>query len=269
MPTLKSPLAGRVAALLLWMPAPALAHDTWLLPARFAVPVGSTVRLDLTSAMRFPAPETPVSRDRLAVTGARIGGQTRPLAPKRSGAKVLELSATLPASGIAALWVESRPRTLTLKGAQVEEYLDEIGASATVRSRWKSSGRWRESYRKMAKTFVRVGEGGDDRSWAEPVGMALEIVPGQDPTALHAGDVLSVRVLHDGKGLPGFSVGAVGSGSAHGVLRTTDQDGTVAFTLDRAGPWLIKGTLLEESKAADTDWESLFTTLTLSAGAPR
>jgi uncharacterized GH25 family protein len=269
MPILSSRAAATAAAVLLSVPAAALAHDTWLLPARFAVPAGSTVTLDLTSAMKFPEPETSVAADRLAATGARIGGRTRALDVKRSRATVLELSATLPSPGIAALWVESRPRTLALKGAEVEEYLHEIGASESVRLRWRSSGRWRESYRKMAKTFVRVGAPGEDRSWAEPVGMALEIVPGRDPTALRAGDDLAVRVLHNGKGLSGFSVGAVGRGQARPALRTTDPEGRVTFTLQGTGPWLLKGTLLEESKAADTDWESLFTTLTLSAGPAR
>jgi hypothetical protein len=38
----------------------------------------------------------------------------------------------------------------------------------------------------------------------------------------------------------------------------------VTFKLDRAGPWLLKATLLQESTDAEVDWHSLFTTLTLS-----
>jgi uncharacterized GH25 family protein len=269
MPRMNRPLTASLALLAAFPPAALLAHDTWLLPARFVVPAGSTVTMELTSAMRFPAPESPVAADRLAVTGVRVAGRTQPLEVKRARARFLELSATLPAPGIAAVWVESRPRTLALKGAEVEEYLDEVGAPESVRARWKRSGSWRESYRKMAKTFVRLGEAGQDDSWREPVGMALEIVPRQDPTALQAGDELAVQVLHNGKGLSGFSLAAVGSGQARPVLRTTDQDGRVAFNLQGAGPWLLKGTLLEESKAPDTDWESLFTTLTVGARSRR
>lgn len=254
---------GCAIAVLLVLPAgPALAHDTWLIPARFAVRPGSAVTLELTSASRFPEAESVVAADRLAATGVRLAGLTRPLEVKGAGAKALELSATLPASGIAALWVESRPRTLTLGAAEVEEYLNEIGAPAAARARWKSSGRWRETYRKLAKTIVRVGEPGADGSWAEPVGMELEIVPEQDPTAVPAGTPFPIRVLRGGKGLPGFSVAAEGGGRSS--MRTTDADGRATFTLDEPGAWLIKGTLLEESKAPDADWESLFTTLTVS-----
>jgi uncharacterized GH25 family protein len=261
-------LAVSAAALSLSAGA-ALAHDTWLLPARFVVPPGSAVSLELTSAMRFPEPETPVAADRLAATGARLAGRTRALEVGESSATALQLSATLPAPGVAALWAESRPRTLTLNEAEVEEYLAEIGAPPSVRVRWKSMGRWKESYRKMAKTFVRVGEPGVERSWNEPVGTALEIVPDQDPTALRTGDVLSVRVLREGKGLAGFSLAAVAGGQAEPVARTTDDDGRARFPVDRPGAWLIKGTLLEPSTAGDTDWESVFTTLTVSAGPAR
>jgi uncharacterized GH25 family protein len=268
MPILYRRLTASLAAILFLAAAgPLLAHDTWLIPARFAVPPGATVRLELTSAMRFPEAETAVAADRLAATGVRLGGRTRPLVVKGEGAKALELSAPLSAAGIAALWVESRPRTLSLGTAEVEEYLDEIGAPATVRARWKPGQRWKETYRKMAKTFVRVGEPGTDRSWAEPVGMELEIVAEEDPTAVRAGSPLPLRVLRGGKGLAGFSVGAAGAGRSS--MRTTDADGRVSLTLDEAGPWLIKGTLLEESRATDTDWESLFTTLTVSVRPAR
>lgn len=263
MPILDRRLTASLAATLFFAAAgPLLAHDTWLLPVRFAVPPGARVGLELTSAMRFPEAETVVAADRLATTGARLGGRTQPLAVMGEAAKALELSAALPVAGIAALWVESRPRTLSLGTAEVEEYLDEIGAPAGVRARWKPGQRWKETYRKMAKTFVRVGEPGTDRSWADPVGMELEVVPEEDPTAVRAGSPLPLRVLRGGKGLPGFAVAAAGTGRSS--MRTTDADGRVSFTPDEAGPWLIKGTLLEESKAADTDWESLFTTLTVS-----
>jgi uncharacterized GH25 family protein len=262
MRVLDRPLTVNLAATFLIVAGPVLAHDTWLLPARFAVPAGATVRLELTSAMRFPEAESAVAADRLAATGVRLAGRTQPLVVEGEAAKALELTAALPADGIAALWAESRPRTLSLGTAEVEEYLDEIGAPAGVRARWKAGQRWKETYRKMAKTFVRVGEPAADRSWADPVGMELEIVPEEDPATVRAGGLLPLRVLRGGKGLPGFSLVAAGGGRSS--MRTTDADGRVTFSLDEAGPWLIKGTLLEESKAADTDWESLFTTLTVS-----
>lgn len=99
--------------------------------------------------------------------------------------------------------------------------------------------------------------------------MSLEIVPEKDPTTLRAGDELPVRVLHKGKPLSGLSLAAVGPGTEKPEMHTTDSEGRVAFTLPRPGPWLLRGTLLEPSTARDTDWRSVFTTLTVSAGPTR
>jgi len=262
MPRLNRRLTAGLAATFVCFAGPLLAHDTWLMPARFMARPGATVLVELTSASRFPQAESPVAADRLAATGVRVGGRTEPLVVKAEAAKALELVATLPAAGVAALWVESRPRTLSLGTAEVEDYLHEIGAPPSVRARWKPGQRWKETYRKMAKTFVRVGEPGTDSSWADPVGMELEIVAEEDPTAVAAGSPFALRVLRGGKALAGLAVAAEGPGRSS--MRTTGPDGGVSFVLDEAGEWLIKGTLLEESKAADTDWDSLFTTLTVS-----
>jgi hypothetical protein len=47
------------------------------------------------------------------------------------------------------------------------------------------------------------------------------------------------------------------------IMLSTDGDGRAVFTLDRPGPWLLRGTLIEPSSSADADGQSLFTTLTL------
>src|SRR5207344_3255729 len=107
------------------------------------------------------------------------------------------------------------PRTIELTPKQVEEYLAEIGASDLVRQRWLATPakRWREMYSKHAKTFVRVGDTGTDRSWSEPVGMYLEIVPQSDPTKIVAGGELSVQVLREGGTIPGFAIAVSRDGS--------------------------------------------------------
>jgi uncharacterized GH25 family protein len=245
---------------------PAAAHDTWLLPSRLAVPAGTEVTLDLTSGMAYPAPETAVKPDRVARAGGRLAGQTFDLAGRTAAPKSLRFKAKLAAPGVATLWVDLAPKSIELKPAEVEEYLDEIGASAEVRKGWAEAGkdrRWRELYTKHAKTFVRVGNPAADRSWAEPTGMALEIVPDKDPTALRPGDELPLRVLADGKPLANFPLGLVREGDKKGLLRATDAEGRVTFHLDRSGRWLLRGTQLRRSSKPETDWESDFTTLTL------
>jgi uncharacterized GH25 family protein len=255
--------AAGLLAVALGAAAPLFAHDTWLLPVRFALPAGTAVEADLTSGMDFPRPESAVKPDRLVTTGLRVAGRTIPLVPGRAGTAALRLSATAAGPGVGALWVATRPRTLSLTPSQVEEYIAEIGASEQVRARWQRQQRWRETYAKLAKSYVGFGDTAGDLSWREPVGLELEIVPLDDPTSLRAGDPIRSRVLRDGKPLAGFVVSAVAAGGHAPVMGTTAPDGSIAFTADRPGPWLLRGTLIEESTAADADWKSLFATLTL------
>ncbi|MEP6742960.1 MAG: DUF4198 domain-containing protein, partial [bacterium] len=114
-----------------------------------------------------------------------------------------------------------------------------------------------------AKTFIRVGQPQADGSWAEPVGMSLEIVPERDPTRLRRRDDFPVRVLDNGVPLPNFPLGIVREGRAKGEMRKTDAQGRVKFRLAMMGRWLLRGTKLRKGTKPGVDWESDFTTLTV------
>lgn len=259
----------RPAALFLVLAAPALVlgHDTWLLPSRAAVAVGDALMLEMTSAMRFPEPEVPVKPERIARSGLRLGGTTVALTPRDGGGKALKLSATPRADGLATVWAESLPREIDMKPDQVDHYLAEAGAT-TVHDQWTKGGRgpWHETYVKYAKSFVRVGASRDDRSWAEPVGMALEIVPQDDPARLTSGQRLGVSVLEDGKPAVGLSVAAVTTGGTLASTAVTDANGRATFTLAKSGPWLVKAIRIRAGESPGS-WRSRFTTLTLDVAA--
>lgn len=261
----------RKAGIALWLSvlisAPALAHDTWLIPDRFAVPQESLVQLNLTSGMSFPALGTSIKPDRVDHAGCRLSGQQFDIAELAPEAKSLRLHARMPESGIATCWVALKPRSIELTPKQVQEYLHEIGAADSVRQQWNKASqpkRWRENYTKEAKTLLSVGATRPDSSWAEPVGLSLEIVPERDPTSLHAGDTLPVRVLKEGKPLAEFPLGIVHEGKSRGLIRKTDSQGRVTFLLGRAGHWLLRGTELRSASQADGEWESTFTTMTIN-----
>jgi uncharacterized GH25 family protein len=257
-----------VLAVLLALPAPAArGHDTWLLPERGAAPSGTRVALDLTSGMAFPAPETAIAPERVRRSGLRLGARVAPLTKPRTGPRSLRLDAALDGMGVGTAWVELLPRGLELTPEDVDHYLTEIGATATVGPLWRARPeprRWIESYRKHAKSFIRAGDPGGDTSWREPVGLDLELVPEVDPTALHVGDRLWLRLLRQGSPLAGLAVAAT-DGSGGRTLERSDAAGRVSFVLGREGPWLLAATDLRP--AADGAWESDFTTLTVFVGA--
>ncbi len=256
-------LARLVFALLLLASASALAaHDTWLAPAAFDAAPGSRVSLHLTSGETFPQDDFAIEPTRLQQSWMRLAGRRSALEVIRRGPLALELSAVLPKAGVATLWVALAPKTLELTENKVDEYFTDIDATEAVRARWRSMPkprRWRESYRKHTKSFVKVGDVADS-SWATPVGLALEIVPLRDPTRLRVGDTLVVRVLRDGKALHGLRL-ALARGTTN-LFQTTDGDGRARFAVAQAGAWMLHGTDLRPSKRKGLEWESDFTTLT-------
>ena len=242
-----------------------LAHDTWLIPGQFSVAPKAAVTLEMTSGMEFPRLDAPLKPERVQVAKCRLRAQTFDLTEKAGAPKSLRLKAPLGDEGIATIWVSLAPRALELKPDEVKHYLEEVDAPDALRREWSQmkEPRWRESYAKHTKTFVRVGSPQDDRSWAEPVGAALEIVPEKDPTTLRLGEAFPVRVLKNGAPFANFSLNAVAAGATKGETLKTDSAGRVAFLLSKAGSWMLRGTDIRKSTSPDIDWESDFTTMTI------
>lgn len=264
---IKDRLLGSGALLLLGsLTLPAAAHDTWLQPRRASVLPGTIVQLDLTSGEKFPAPDYAIKDDRIEVARARLNGKTVDITQRAAEKKSLELRVALSDPGVATLWISLAPKALELNPKQVKHYLDEIDAPAAVRQSSmpaKGARAWREVYTKHAKTFVRVGRPTADRSWSQPAGLALEIVPEKDPTTLRIGDDFPVRVLKNGSPLADFSLGIVRGGHRSREFKKTDANGRAVFRLAHAGRWLLRGTELRRSAKPAADWESDFTTLTV------
>jgi uncharacterized GH25 family protein len=245
--------------------ASALAHDTWLIPDQFNLAPKSTVTLDMTSGMEFPKLDVGPKPERVQSAKCRLAGKTFDIANKAATPNSLQFKTELTDVGVATFWVELPARAIELKPAEVKEYLDEVDAPEALRKQWAEMKpqRWRESYTKHQKTFARVGEPASDRSWADPVGTFLELVPEKDPTTLKAGEDFPVRVLKDGEPFAGFSLNAVSAGQTKGETRKTNGEGRATFRVGTGGRWLLRGTDIRKSTQAEIDWESDFATLTL------
>jgi len=110
-----------------------------------------------------------------------------------------------------------------------------------------------------------VGSGGDAAHVTRPLGLKIEIVPLNDPTALWVGSRLRVRLLVDGQPAPNALVGAIYAAATSKpgewpLTSRTDADGVAAFELNDAGPWLIRSVRtvrrMAETGELAPDWES-------------
>lgn len=254
------------------------AHDTWLLANHGFVPVGGRVTFDMSSGGHFPRNETAIIPARVASSGWRLAGASHPLTAGRMGGGSLQFHETMPTAGVAMVWVSLHPKVLTLKPTLVKEYTDEIGAAPEFFTTWqKATDRtWRERYSKHAKSFLRVGANAADTSWAVHTGQPLELVPLKNPTALAAGDTLTVLALRCGVPLANVAIGVEASGAGHGALVKTDAAGKARVIFPQRGRWLVSttylnyanrvGALCEKPLPGDTvtvGYVSQFATMTL------
>ncbi len=243
----------------------AQAHDTWLQPERFAATPGATLVLDLTNSEGFVGFQKTIEPEQVARVVGRLGGVELKLAATMPTEQTLRIPVTVTRPGVAVVGVELKPRLRELEADKIEAFFQEIRAAEDVREAWLAlpePRRWRENTVKHAKTFVCVGEpAADERAWAEPLGLTLEIVPVRDPTTLKEGDALPVRVWRSGKPLAGFVLSYISAGETREHVAVTDAEGRATATLDARGAWLVRGTDLRRATTADREWESDFTTM--------
>ena len=249
--------------------AGALAHETWLLPRSFIVAPGESAEMEMSSGMGFPDPGSGVDQTRIIEAVVLQHGERQSLVPSRALPGALELTA-VPEAGLACAWVQVRPRVLEIEEADsVEHYLDEIGAPASVREAWaEGDGEWRESYGKVARTYLRAespeqpSPPSSSACWATKTSARFDVLPMTDPTSLAAGDELQLQVFFDGAPLAGQAIGFVREGEAPRALTRSDSEGRLSLAIEGPGRHMIYATQLRPAEGDDYNWESDFITLT-------
>ena len=244
--------------------SPADAHDTWIIPSSWTPAAGETLSIDLTSGMHFPDLESPMKPERIGNSGVRIGSTVRPLLIGPSLEKSLRLQAPVDTAGLVTIWAEAMPRFIELGPKEVDEYIQEIGADASVGLAWDSMPeprRWTEIYSKHAKALALTRGAKSDSSWGRAVGMGFEIVPLNNPLVVRRGGFLTVAALLHGSPAAGQRLFARVQGGPPAIGATTDAQGRARFKL-APGLWMISGTRLMKSASPEAIWSSDFTTLT-------
>ena len=238
----------------------ALAHDTWIAPDQFTGACGA-VTLHMTSGETFGALDHAIDPRRVARAVALIPGRRLDLKPE-AAAHSADFRVDVPEKGITIVAVELAPKTIDLTPTEVAEYLEEIDAPADVRAAWKAHpGRWRETYTKHAKTFLRCGK--TDYRHQISADMGLELIPqGTDPTTLKAGDTFRVALIEPRHLVRDVSLILVREGSGRVAVVKPEASGVASFVIPQPGRYEMAATRLRPGDGNDADWVSDFTTLT-------
>lgn len=249
----------------------ALAHEFWLQADALRVPAGATVRLHTMVGDGFPGESRP--RDPTKLARFEIAGGGAPAQPifgvdGNDPAGLVQLAKP----GTYAVGYRSRNTMITLDGPKFDAYLKEEGLDNALEARkGKSDVPGRERYSRCAKTLISVG---DDRGagFDHSFGFPLELFPTQNPYALAAGESLTVTLLADAKPIEGVLVRACNRDHpSEWLSQRTDAKGQVTFKLDQPGFWMIASVRMTavEPPAPDSDWESLWATLTFDLAASK
>lgn len=252
------------------------AHEFWVTAAQWEVPPGGRVTILANVGGVFPGADSFTTPDRVA--SVRLVGPGTDVAvppPYRREKDSLAADVIAPsASGTYVGVFEIKPRVGEKSGVVFEEHLKHQGltqVSADRAARGETAGGVRERYSRYGKTLVSVGSGGDRSAASQPLGLKIELVPLVDPATLAAGSRLRVRLLLDGKPLPGALAGAIYAGAkatpdSWPLTATTDARGEVEFLLEHRGPWLVRAVTMQrrqnESGPDAADWETYWASLT-------
>ncbi|MEM6962459.1 MAG: DUF4198 domain-containing protein [Myxococcota bacterium] len=266
MKTTALPAAFFTTAMLLLASSGSSAHETWLLPDDFSPATGSLIEFQMSSGMGFPAKGSAITPDRVVDASLANNSSIEALDPQRATQGGLSLQA-LAKEGLNCVWVQLRPRILEIPDHDdIEHYLEEIGAGDSVWQHWtaeKDEELWRESYSKLARTYLRASASGAATDCTATASRSrFDILPQQDPTQLSAGESLDLRVLFDGEPINDQSVAVVREGDQPQALLSSDEKGLLRVQTTGTGRYMVYATHLRAIDRDIFNWESDFVTLT-------
>lgn len=247
----------------------AAAHEFWIQPERFWLPVGTPTPMTLqvgtgTERQRSQLPPRRVLRFDATARAGEIQDLRPTLtlgAPGTDGA----LSFARPGAYVVTLRSDAAAQS-HLSAARFNAYAEEEGLTPALETRAERGVQAidaSERYSRQTKVLVQVGEGGDPAVVTRPVGLDLEIVPEVSPYASPRPAVLPVRVLYEGRPLAGALVKLtdLAHDAAPREQHRTDGEGRAGFAMPSGGAWMMDVVWTKPLADEGVDFETVFSSL--------
>jgi uncharacterized GH25 family protein len=261
------PIAGLLA--LGCGPQVAAAHEFWIQPERFWLPVGAVTPMTLqvgTGAERQRS-QLPSHRVlRFDATGS--GGERQDLrsaltlgAPDADGA----LRFARPGAYVVTLRSDANAQS-HLSAARFNAYAEEEGLTPALETRAAKGLQAidaSERYSRQTKALVQVGDGGAQEAATRAAGLTLEIVPEVSPYALPRPTILPVRVFYEGRPLAGalVKITDLAHDAAPLEQHRTDGGGRAGFVMPTGGAWMMDVVWTRPLVDEGVDFETVFSSL--------
>lgn len=254
------------------------AHDFWVQPATYWLPPNATTALTLQvghgpSRQRSPIPLGRIMRfEAIAPDGAEVDlrGSLHPGGGTDDG----KLRFADPGTYMLVLETDARAQS-HLPAIRFNDYLTVEGLTPALEQRQRThrmDADGSENYSRHAKAIVQVGPA-DTASQAQvtrPLGLPLEIVPELSPYMQPRPAALPVRVIYEGRPLPGALVKLTDleHDEAPFEMHRTDANGRASFSMPGSGTWLLNVIWTKPlPDSRETDFETAFSSLSFGLTA--
>ena len=244
------------------------AHEFWVQPSQFSIPPRTALSLTLEVGDGAVRQQSPIPLQRITRFDA-IGSSGEPIDMRASLAATTKRDIVLDVPGTYVLSIETDNRAYSHQSAErYNAYLENEGLTPALEYRMREHAMHVdgfERYSRAAKSIVLVGAPGAQSHVTKPLGLPLEIVPVVSPYSLPRSASLPVRILYDGRVLPGALVKLIDLDQdlAPVDARRSDALGVVTFAMPRSGSWLVSVVWTKQlTNSPDADFETIFASLT-------
>lgn len=270
------------AAAVVALASTALAHDTWIIPDLVAFAANTTMHFNVRQGgTKFPA-GTAVPAERIVdarIIGASSSAKITDMAVQGTS---LQLHHKPAAAGQYLIVIGLAPRVFRETPAGVMRFLKAEGGSLEA-ARLERANTFAGldsvifTHVGYAATIAEIGTGGP-RAFGKPAGIRLEFVPVNDPSHVHVGDTLHVKMLGNGSPVAGIGIElATGLDSAAAATTsvtrapfTADANGVVHIPLDKAGPVMLRSAYVSrKAGGAPREWDVSRTTFVFNVDTKR
>jgi uncharacterized GH25 family protein len=224
---------------------PALAHDFWIQPLRFAIAGPGPVPMQIFVGHGAAKERWGQAANRVVLFSS-IGpdGLVDRKPSLRLGAPGIDALVPLSKPGTYVFAFQSTASSSDLPFLRFNDYVAAEGITPIAAHRARTGTErtnGRELYSRRAKAIVDVGAidaEGIARA-TRPVGLSLEIVPGRHPRTVPAGAAFPVRVVYHGKPLAGALVKLTNLEADDKPVATvrSDRSGRASFPMPPHGSW--------------------------------
>ncbi|MGX5219076.1 DUF4198 domain-containing protein [Pseudomonas segetis] len=257
-------LRQATAVLGMLMLAPlAMAHEFWLVPHDAQTGLEKKVVFELRVGPTWPGVQTPRIDNLVNWFKAKdaqgewnVAGRDRTLAVGNF---------TTRSPGATLVGMRTNSAHLELSASEFNKYLSEEGLTEVIKTRERfglSDSPGRENFSRCAKSIILVD--GQSQGYDQQIGLPLELVLQTDPLALDSDKPFGIQLLFNGEPLPNTLIKAqLKAEPPIELSATSDSQGRVTFKLPQEGLWLFNAVHMEPSVEDDSDWESLWASLTV------